>query len=170
MTRQTRYETYQQEMRRTVQPWYVENRRRVFQRQVTDSANGCKEWTGKLQNGYGSFRATYPNGKVEIYAHRYAWFLANGLTHSGMFICHTCDNRRCVNADHLFLGTQVDNMADMAQKRRHGRYKLQPQDVEDIRAYYQQGGISQSQLAATYGVSQTGISAVIRRQTHRFVA
>ena len=87
---------------------------------VTD--NGCHEWTGACnQFGYGQALIRvglkqYRNRGV----HRLAWQAKNGEIPAGAVIMHTCDNRRCINIDHLRLGTQRDNLADMHQKVREG--------------------------------------------------
>ena len=75
----------------------------------------CIEHKGcKLPNGYGKIGR---NSKTWL-AHRYAWFAAKGPIPEGMHVCHTCDNRACINVNHLFLGTRVDNMQDMIAKGR----------------------------------------------------
>lgn len=75
---------------------------------------GCWLWTGFLyRNGYGEF---YLKGKQ--LAHRAAYSLFCGLIPEGMFVCHTCDVRNCVNPDHLWLGTVKDNQQDMSLKGR----------------------------------------------------
>jgi hypothetical protein len=80
----------------------------------------CWLWTrGKTSDGYGTFRV---NGKPEL-AHRFSYRTHNGMIPSGILVCHTCDETRCVNPDHLFLGTQNDNMKDMAAKGRGRKSK-----------------------------------------------
>jgi hypothetical protein len=76
---------------------------------------GCQIWTGDVdQNGYGKLRV---DGKY-IGAHRASWIAAEGSIPSGLFVLHRCDLPPCINFDHLFLGTQSDNIADYWAKRR----------------------------------------------------
>lgn len=71
--------------------------------------NGCIEWTGAVSSsGYGT---TTVCGKHAL-VHRLAWELVHGHIAAGMVICHKCDNPVCVNVDHLFIGTQRDNVRD----------------------------------------------------------
>lgn len=79
------------------------------------------EWVGDClvypptkRDGYGRIRV---DGKSWL-AHRFSWVLANGPIPEGMYVCHRCDNPPCINPEHLFLGTQTDNMRDMAAKGR----------------------------------------------------
>lgn len=85
------------------------------------SKNGCWNFTGCINpiSGYGISRYNGKNGT----AHRIAWIILHGeINNSKILVCHTCDNRRCINPDHLFLGTHKDNVQDMLRKNR-GRKK-----------------------------------------------
>jgi hypothetical protein len=77
----------------------------------------CWLWrAGKFSNGYGAFR----HGGTR-YAHRASWLLFRGPITDGMAVLHSCDNRACVNPDHLWIGTYQDNLSDMARKGRAHR-------------------------------------------------
>lgn len=80
------------------------------------SPSECWEWTRSIgTGGYGKFGI---DGVIEG-AHRMAWTITNGPIPEGLFVCHSCDNRKCCNPAHLWLGTIQDNLRDMVQKRRH---------------------------------------------------
>jgi HNH endonuclease len=81
---------------------------------VIDPNTGCHLWTGSTNKGtYGSV-----HGRVKISTHRLAYELAHGPIPKGFCVLHRCDNPACCNPEHLYLGTQADNMADMVRKGR----------------------------------------------------
>lgn len=123
---------------------------------------GCWEWTAcKFKNGYGKIR----DGKDMRRAHRVSYEVFRGSIPQGQVVCHGCDHRGCINPNHLFLGTQAQNMADMTAKgRRRGlrgstnsQAKLSETDVLAIRS---SNGIKHRDLAAQFGVHRTLISQI----------
>ena len=131
-------------------------------------SDSCWTWTAGLnESGYGSFRF----GNRMHAAHRIAWMLTSGQP-GDLHVLHKCDNRRCVNPEHLFLGTNADNVADRVRKgrsssaggERHGRAKLRAADIPAIRQRIALGEF-QKDIARDYGVSQPCIGYLARGET-----
>lgn len=116
---------------------------------------GCWNWQAacfETRMGYGAFGIV---GKTAT-AHRVAYYLARGPIPEGAHVLHRCDNPKCVNPSHLFLGDYAINNADMRDKGRSAR-KLDAEKVREIRA----SELSSRVLAAQYGVSQHMIMRVL---------
>ncbi len=136
--------------------------------------DGCWNSTYRvLTGGYASLRY----GGRQWSAHRFSFFLSNGPIPDGMCVCHRCDNRLCVRPDHLFLGTNADNSADMVTKRRaasgirNRASKLTPENVAYVHANYGRnglGGMSQPALARMFGVSHVAIGKILRGENRRY--
>ena len=140
-----------------------------------EKTNGCWLWTArKNPGGYGWFRVDETRGSV--LAHRMAYELTHGPLPDGMFACHHCDNPACVRPDHLFLGTDQDNKADMTHKGRQVKgsrmkqAKLTEDQVAEIRALYAAGGITQVELGKRYGVRDSTINRTVNRVDWRHIA
>jgi hypothetical protein len=139
-----------------------------------DKGGDCWLWTGSLNgNGYGQIK--HGVGRPRL-AHRIAWELAHGPIPPGVAVLHRCDNPACVRHGHLFLGTQLDNVADMLTKRRqaHGRSfphaKLSDSAARSIRERYAAGGTTHRALAAEFGVDRSQVSLAIGRQSWKHVS
>ena len=132
-----------------------------LQRYSVDN-NGCWNWTGPLRNGYGHMRA----GAATIGAHRF--FFENHVRrlNAGEWVLHRCDNKQCVNPDHLYAGSQRDNVRDAVER---GLYignmsaaKLTADDVAAIRL----SNASTVSIAREYGMSNSAIRAVRKGETY----
>jgi transposase-like protein len=145
---------------------------RLIQRSDIGDGDGCWEWKYHRDgHGYGtlSFR-----GRA-LRAHRAMWEVARGEVPFGLFVCHHCDNRRCVRPTHLFLGTHDDNMADKIRKGRQVRGTQLPQAVLDelrvreICEEYQRTGVFTDELAARHGVGRSAIRQILNGKTWKHV-
>ena len=140
----------------------------------------CWEWQGSVNNtGYGTVAW---HGHVHT-AHRIAAWLS-GLVESPKapeskraktHVLHSCDNRKCCNPAHFFLGNYTDNQKDAYNKRRRAQPKgskhvnaaLSESQVICIRSSYTEGA-TQNQLAVLYSVSQSCISKIVRGETYKW--
>lgn len=139
-----------------------------FMRKVVKEDGGCWRWTAAVVRAVGYGRFGMAGAEVE-YAHRASWRLFRGEIPDGIYVCHRCDVRTCVNPDHLFLGTAADNMRDAAIKGRirfpaasfasdetHQVARLTNEQVLEIRRTPNEYG-SLKRLAEKFGVHHATI-------------
>jgi len=153
--------------------------------EITDS---CWNWKGaKTNNGYG--RITMGRRGTEAPAHRVSYIIHKGKIPFGYCVCHTCDNPSCVNPEHLFIGTDKDNMMDatkkgrMAKGTRNGKYthpeatprgqdngnsKLTVDDVIYIRTCPRKYGTIKA-LCKRFGISDTNIYRILNKQMWKHI-
>lgn len=154
---------------------------RFWQKVAVSAQDACWDWSAScFRDGYGQFKASGKNLK----AHRVAFYLHHGIDPLQNLVCHSCDNRRCCNPAHMFLGTPRDNAHDAIRKNRfvaasgdqHGsRTKpesrargeriassvLTATEVRLIRDLYAGGEMTQSEIAARFRVTREAISRII---------
>lgn len=138
-----------------------------------DEDFACWEWkAGKFKAGYGALLIE----RKSCYAHRIGYEIAWEESTDGWSVCHHCDNPRCCNPNHLFLGTHYDNMQDKIRKGRQptgercSNHKLTDDQVNEIRQRYAAGGTSYSKLAKEYNVDQSFISYLVRGKRRRYLS
>lgn len=148
-----------------------------FLSKVGIAESGCWEWrAARFRSGYARYHA-----EDQVLAHRVAWILWKGAIPDGLCVCHHCDNRNCVNPEHLFLGTHLDNMRDMTRKGRGNRREpklgernpasiFTEADIRRMRGLYESGALSQHAIARRYGVAQGVISNIVNRKRWAHVA
>jgi hypothetical protein len=126
----------------------------------------CWNWKASFCGKYGQITVD----KEKHLAHRFSWIIHHGNP-GNLLVCHKCDNPSCVNPNHLFLGTPLENTHDMISKNRkplgekHRSSKLTTEQIYDIRAC----NLSQTQLAAIYGVDQSQISNIKNRKQWKHI-
>jgi hypothetical protein len=149
------------------------DRARFLSKVRVNAQTHCWEWQGCFdKDGYGFFRHQGKNRR----AHRVAFKLHNGTLPTDAYVLHACDNPKCVNPEHLLLGTNADNIADMIAKGRSLRgstnhnSKLTEEQVAGIRTLTERFYISQRSIAKSLNVSQVLVSCICRGKTWKHVA
>ena len=148
------------------QQWRASFESRFWDKVKRDNTENCWQWLGFCTpQGYGMIG--------QRSAHRIAYELTFGPIPEGTWVCHHCDNPGCCNPYHLFLGTAQDNAVDMVSKgrgvdnrgSRNGSAKLNQVDVLHIREEARLGTVTRKELAVRYGLTLSGIGAVICKHT-----
>lgn len=146
---------------------------RFWSKVGTREADECWPWTAGLDpRGYGRFFVPgRSRGNNRVGAHRIAYELAKGEIPAGLHVLHSCDNRRCCNPAHLRVGTNLDNVADRAARKRgrehrqsgeaNANAKLTDAQVEEIRRAATGARGEQTALARKYGVKQAQIWRIL---------
>ncbi len=139
---------------------------RFYEKVMAEPNSGCWLWTGCVKNtGYGRIQV----GRRCVLAHRVSYELHRDPIPPGMHVLHRCDQPGCVNPNHLFLGTHLDNMADREAKGRNnpvrgeaqGTAKLTEADVRKIRA----ASGKQRDIAKEFGITQANVWSIRARKT-----
>ena len=146
-------------------PLMSKSEKRFWERVDIRGPNDCWFWTKALCHGYGSVRFE----RRICRAHRVAYELTFGKIPGGLYCCHRCDNPICCNPDHLFVGTQKDNIQDCSRKgRKHAfkgidspSHKLTEEDVLMIRSKYALGKNTQRDLANEFNINQRTVGRII---------
>ena len=145
---------------------------------ILNKETGCIEWISSMHNGYGKLiiGSRSDGTRKTITAHRLAYMVYKGKIPKGMLVCHHCDNRGCINPDHLFIGTYQDNTDDREIKGRnvlpirlkgekHPRSKLKLKDVKKVKEL--KSLLTQQQIANLFKVSRSTIKDILLEKTWR---
>ena len=151
---------------------YKNKKSDVFKHYTINIESGCWEWQGSYfsNNPYGQFMVNRKNYRV----HRLAYSVANKVELlNNMNVCHTCDNPKCINPNHLFLGSHQDNRNDCIDKNRQAKgeqinqSKLTAKEVLEIRNRFKKG--DSAKIANEYGVAPSTILQIVRRLTWKHI-
>jgi len=153
-----------------------EGQRRFWDYVNTRNPEVCWEWQGTIdERGYGKFCFTPKTAfRRKMFAHRISYFLKHGNLPDELMVCHRCDNRKCANPDHLFLGTRAENNQDMVRKGRHSkgeeiRHCLTVRDVIRIRELHFYEGVNCAAISRMFNVTPTNIHCIVDGKTWKHI-
>lgn len=141
---------------------------RVKQNILIDK-NGCWNWTKSLRRGYGAM--------LKRSAHRQSYEIFVGKIPENMFVLHKCDNRRCVNPNHLYIGDQEDNMRDMIERNRqnclqgenHQNSIFSHTQIQKIRQDYEKVK-NFAEVARMHGIKPNRVQKIVKRLVYKCVS
>jgi len=135
--------------------------------------NECWEWQGAVaSNGYGNLKKSFSNNSIN--SHRISWELHKGKIPKELHVLHKCDNKLCVNPNHLYLGTNKDNMRDKAERNfnikgeKNHSAKYTNKDILKIRGLYK-NGVKQIDIAKIFNTKQGAISDIVNRKVWKHI-
>lgn len=141
-------------------------------KEYIDKSGKCWVWTKDKYN-YGYGKISIGEGK-QMRAHRFMYIKEFGDIPESMNVLHKCDNPSCVNPNHLYLGTQKDNVVDMMSKNRggykkfcgesHHNSKLTRKEVNEIKTLWNSGKLFQKDIANKFGISQQVVSKIVNNK------
>lgn len=150
----------------------------------------CWLWKGRTRNGYGQFALYRNNRTIRVQAHRFAYLIGHGKDPAPLYALHRCDERRCCNPLHIFLGNSTDNIHDCMAKGRmqtgdshymrrhpemaqHGEKawssRLKESDVIEIRALHATGKWFHREIAAKFGIRPQDVCRIVNRQRWKYL-
>lgn len=151
---------------------------RFFEKVIEDLDSGCWLWDARIDDdGYRIFSINRRNQR----AHRVAWCICHGSIPGGLHVLHRCDVRSCVNPGHLWLGTNLENIADMVQKGRsphtknphpgvlNGRATMTEAEAREIIRLYASGTVTQQAIADSIGVTKWAVANICHNRTWQHI-
>lgn len=142
-----------------------------FERDVIKK-NNCWDWKGDIDHG--GYTRMSLRSDMGVNGHVISWYLHKGNIPNNKFVCHTCDNRKCTNPEHLFLGDCFENVTDRDKKKRGckgsqiGTSKLTEYSVKEIKKLLNIG-VKDARIAKDYQVSKSTIGRIKFEKTWKHV-
>lgn len=147
-----------------------------IEKNIVKSETGCWEWVGtKRGESAGVYYGGTSIGGKSILAHRASYELYVGKIPDGMLVCHKCDNPKCVNPEHLFLGTHFDNARDMSIKNRgtngekSNNSKLTNTKAVEIVFAASMKNMKQKDIASVFGISEKTVNKIFNRKSWKHI-